>query len=241
MRVDGRAIDEKRPLKLTPDYAKYAEGSVLIELGETVVLCTATVENRVPPHLRDMAQGWVTAEYAMLPRSSKQRIQRESSKGKVGGRTHEIQRLIGRSLRTVTDLRRLGERTIMIDCDVIQADGGTRTAAITGGFIALAMAVQHLKKASLVGAGILSDYVAATSMGIVEGRPVLDLNYIEDSQADVDMNLVMTGSGNFVEIQGTAEKSAFGDSALAELLALGRKGIDELVAAQKAIISDTLP
>ena len=241
MRVDGRAIDEKRPLKLTPNYAKYAEGSVLIEVGETVVLCTATVENRVPPHLRDQAQGWVTAEYAMLPRSSKQRIQRESSKGKVGGRTHEIQRLIGRSLRTVTDLRRLGERTIMIDCDVIQADGGTRTAAITGGFIALAMAIQHLKKSNLVGAGILSDYVAATSMGVVEGRPVLDLNYIEDSQADVDMNLVMTGAGNFIEIQGTAEKVAFGDPTLMELLALGRKGIDELVAAQKEIIGDTLP
>src|SRR5690606_9359926 len=169
MRVDGRAPDEKRTLKITPDYAKYAEGSVLIELGETVVLCTATVENRVPPHLRDQAQGWVTAEYAMLPRSSKQRIQRESSKGKVGGRTHEIQRLIGRSLRTVTDMRRLGERTIMIDCDVIQADGGTRTAAITGGFIALAMAIQHLKSQNLVGSGLLSDYVAATSMGVVEG------------------------------------------------------------------------
>lgn len=241
MRVDGRAVDEKRLLKLTPDYAKYAEGSVLIELGETVVLCTATVENRVPPHLRDQGQGWVTAEYAMLPRSSKQRIQRESAKGKVGGRTHEIQRLIGRSLRTVTDLRRLGERTIMIDCDVIQADGGTRTAAITGGFIALAMAVKHMKEQNLVGAGVISDYVAATSMGVVEGRPVLDLNYIEDSQADVDMNLVMTGGGNFVEIQGTAEKVAFGDDALGELLALGRKGINELVAAQKEIIGDTLP
>lgn len=241
MRVDGRGVDEKRPLKLTPNYARYAEGSVLIELGETVVLCTATVENRVPPHLRDMAQGWVTAEYAMLPRSSKQRIPRESSKGKVGGRTHEIQRLIGRSLRTVTDLRRLGERTIMVDCDVIQADGGTRTAAITGGFIALAMAVKHLKESNLVGSGILSDFVAATSMGIVEGRPVLDLNYIEDSQADVDMNLVMTGGGNFVEIQGTAEKVAFDNPALMELLALGRKGIEELVAAQKEIIGDELP
>ncbi len=241
MRVDGRGIDEKRTLKLTPGYAKYAEGSVLIEVGETVVLCTATVENRVPPHLRDQATGWVTAEYAMLPRSSKQRIQREATKGKQGGRTHEIQRLIGRSLRTVTDLRRLGERTIMVDCDVIQADGGTRTAAITGGFIALAMAVQHLKKLSLVGSNILSDYVAATSMGVVEGRAVLDLNYIEDSQAEVDMNLVMTGNGNFVEIQGTAEKTAFGDDMLAEMLVLGRKGINELIAAQKEIIGDTLP
>jgi ribonuclease PH len=241
MRVDGRAVDEKRPLKLTPNYAKYAEGSVLIELGETVVLCTATVENRVPPHLRDMAQGWVTAEYAMLPRSSKQRIQRESSKGKVGGRTHEIQRLIGRSFRTVTDLRRLGERTIMIDCDVIQADGGTRTAAITGGFIALAMAIQYLKKQNLVGSNLLSDYVAATSMGVVEGRPVLDLNYIEDSTAEVDMNLVMTGAGTFVEIQGTAEKMAFDDAALGQMIALGRKGINELVAAQKEIIGAELP
>lgn len=241
MRVDGRAPDEKRSLKLTPNYAKYAEGSVLIELGETVVLCTATVENRVPPHLRDMAQGWVTAEYSMLPRSSKQRIQRESSKGKVGGRTHEIQRLIGRSLRTVTDMRRLGERTIMIDCDVIQADGGTRTAAITGGFIALAMAIQHLKNQNLVGSGLLSDYVAATSMGVVEGRPVLDLNYIEDSTAETDMNLVMTGAGNFVEIQGTAERAAFADDELAQMIALGRKGIMELVAAQKGIIGEALP
>lgn len=241
MRVDGRAVDEKRPVKLTPGYARYAEGSVLIEVGDTVVLCTATVENRVPPHLRDMAQGWVTAEYSMLPRSSKQRIQRESAKGKVGGRTHEIQRLIGRSLRTVTDLRRLGERSILIDCDVIQADGGTRTASITGGFIALAMAIKHLRSQGLVGSGLLTDYVAATSMGVVEGRPVLDLNYIEDSQADVDMNLVMTGAGNFVEIQGTAEKVAFDDPTLLELLRLGRKGVMELVEAQKSIIGDQLP
>ena len=241
MRVDGRAVDEKRPLKLTPGYARYAEGSVLIELGETVVLCTATVENRVPPHLKDMAQGWVTAEYSMLPRSSKQRIPRESAKGKIGGRTHEIQRLIGRSLRTVTDLRRLGERSVLIDCDVLQADGGTRTASITGGFIALAMAIQHLRKQSLVGANILTDYVAATSMGVVEGRPVLDLNYIEDSQAEVDMNLVMTGGGNFVEIQGTAEKVAFDDQGLAEMISLGRKGIMELVEAQKSIIGAELP
>jgi len=241
MRVDGRAVDEKRPLKLTPNFAKYAEGSVLVELGETVVLCTATVENRVPPHLRDQAQGWVTAEYSMLPRSSKQRIQRESQKGKIGGRTHEIQRLIGRSLRTVTDMRRLGERSILIDCDVIQADGGTRTASITGGFIALAMAVQHLNKLGLVGKGLLNDYVAATSVGIVEGRPVLDLNYIEDSQAEVDMNLVLTGAGSFIEIQGTAEKMAFDDAGLAQMLALGRKGINELVEAQKSIVGDVLP
>jgi len=241
MRVDSRQPDEKRPLKITPHYARYAEGSALIELGETVVLCTATVENRVPPHLRDMAQGWVTAEYAMLPRSSKQRIPREATKGKQGGRTHEIQRLIGRSLRTVTDMRRLGERTITIDCDVIQADGGTRTAAITGGFVALALAVQHMKSQNLVGSNILTDYLAATSVGVVEGRPVLDLNYIEDSQADVDMNLVMTGAGSFVEIQGTAEKVAFGDDVLAQMLALGRKGIQELIHAQKAALGETLP
>src|SRR5690606_22733989 len=188
--------------------------------------------------LRDMAQGWVTAEYAMLPRSSKQRIQRESTKGKQGGRTHEIQRLIGRSFRTITDLRRLGERSIIIDCDVIQADGGTRTAAITGGFVALALAIRHLKSQNLVGANILSDYVAATSVGVVEGRPVLDLNYLEDSQAEVDMNLVMTGAGSFVELQGTAEKVAFDDPTLAELIRLGRKGVMELVEAQKSIIGE---
>lgn len=237
MRIDGRSPDEKRPLKLTPGYAKYAEGSVLIELGETVVLCTATVENKVPPHLRDMAQGWVTAEYAMLPRSSKQRITREVTKGHVGGRTYEIQRLIGRSLRAVTDMRRLGERTITIDCDVIQADGGTRTASITGGFIALAFAVNSLQKEGKVGKEILADHVAATSVGVVEGRPVLDLNYLEDFQAEVDMNLIMTGGGKFIEIQGTAEHQPFDDMALAEMLRLGRLGIDQLVAAQKEVLA----
>lgn len=238
MRVDGRAPDEKRTLKLTPGYAKYADGSVLIELGDTVVLCAATVENKVPPHLRDMAQGWVTAEYAMLPRSSKQRITREVTKGHVGGRTYEIQRLIGRSLRAITDMRRLGERTVTIDCDVIQADGGTRTAAITGGFIALAMAVRGLQNEGKVGKAVLGDYVAATSVGMVEGRPVLDLNYLEDAQAEVDMNLIMTGGGRFIEVQGTAERQPFDDAALAEMLRLGRKGIDELVAAQKEILGD---
>lgn len=240
MRVDGRSPEEKRPLKLTPGYAKYAEGSVLVELGDTWVLCTATVENKVPPHLRDMAQGWVTAEYAMLPRSSKQRITREVSKGHASGRTYEIQRLIGRCLRTITDMRRLGERTITIDCDVIQADGGTRTAAITGGFVALAMAVRALKKEGKVGPGVITDFVAATSVGVVEGRPVLDLNYIEDSTAETDMNLVMTGSGRFVEIQGTAEKDPFSDVALSEMIRLGRKGIEELVTAQKSILGETL-
>lgn len=240
MRVDGRAPDEKRPLKITPDAAPYAEGSALIELGDTRVLCTATVEHKVPNWMRDQAQGWVTAEYAMLPRSSKQRIAREVQKGHPSGRTQEIQRLIGRSLRTITDLRRLGERSIIIDCDVIQADGGTRTAAITGGFVALALAIRKLKAEGRVGANVLTDFVAATSVGVVEGRPVLDLNYIEDSSGDVDMNLVMTASGKFVEVQGTAEKVAFDDETFLTMLALGRKGIAELVIAQKAILGDTL-
>lgn len=240
MRVDGRAPDEKRPLRIIPGYIKYAEGSVLIELGETKVICTATVEDKIPPHLRDMGQGWITGEYAMIPRSSMQRIPRESSRGKVGGRTHEIQRLIGRSLRTVTDMRRLGERTIMIDCDVIQADGGTRTASITGGFVALVLAVRALQEKNLVGRDIIKDYVSATSVGIVEGRPVLDLNYLEDSQAEVDMNLVVTGSGDFIEIQGTAERQAFGDDALAEMIRLGRKGTSELALAQAEVLGDKL-
>lgn len=241
MRVDGRAPDDKRPVKITPNFAKYAEGSALIEVGETRVLCTATIENKVPAHLRDAAQGWVTAEYAMLPRSSKQRIVREVNKGHVGGRTHEIQRLIGRSLRTVVDLRRLGERTVTIDCDVIQADGGTRTAAITGGFVALALAIRTLQAQQLAGNNILNDFVAATSVGIVEGRPVLDLNYVEDCQAEVDMNLIMTGAGKFIEIQGTAEKQAFGETSLHEMLKLGRLGINELIEAQKEILGEKLP
>jgi ribonuclease PH len=240
MRVDGRAPDEKRPVRVTPDFTKFAEGCVLIECGDTRVLCTATLENRVPPHLKDQGMGWVTSEYAMLPRSSPQRIARESSKGKVGGRTHEIQRLIGRSLRTITDLRKLGERTIMIDCDVLQADGGTRTASITGGFIALAMAIRKLREQGMVGAGVLLDHVAAISVGVVEGRPVLDLNYIEDSQAETDMNLVLTGNGGFIELQGTAEKKPFNDDELAQLLALGRKGVGELIAIQKEILGSSL-
>ena len=215
IRSDGRAADEKRPLNLVPDYAKFADGSVLVELGDTRVLCTATVEEKVPPHAREVAQGWVTAEYSMLPRSSKQRIQREVTKGQIGGRTYEIQRFIGRSLRAVTDLRRLGERTIIIDCDVIQADGGTRTASITGGFIALAQAVRQLRREGKVGAGVLTDFLAATSVGIVEGHPVLDLNYIEDLGADVDMNVVETASNKYVEIQGTAEHQPFDDGQLA--------------------------
>jgi ribonuclease PH len=240
IRSDGRAADEKRPLNLVPDYAKFADGSVLVELGDTRVLCTATVEEKVPPHARDAAQGWVTAEYSMLPRSSKQRIQREVTKGQIGGRTYEIQRFIGRSLRAVTDLRRLGERTIIIDCDVIQADGGTRTASITGGFVALAQAVRQLRREGKVGAGVLTDFLAATSVGIVEGHPVLDLNYIEDLGADVDMNVVEMASNKYVEIQGTAEHQAFDDGQLAELLRLARKGIGELIEAQKQILGPKL-
>lgn len=240
MRIDGRAADEKRPFRLEPGYAKYAEGSVLVELGDTRVLCTATVEDKVPPHAREMGHGWVTAEYAMLPRSSKQRIQREVTKGQIGGRTYEIQRLIGRSLRAITDLRRLGERTIIIDCDVIQADGGTRTSAITGGFVALALAVRQLRREGKIGPGVLQDFVAATSVGVVEGQPVLDLNYAEDVIADVDMNVVATGSNLFVEIQGTAEHRCFDDHQLAEMLRLARKGIAELIEAQKQVLGPSL-
>jgi ribonuclease PH len=221
---------------MTPGYTKYAEGSVLIELGDTRVLCTASVEEKVPPHLRDAAQGWVTAEYSMLPRATHERSQREAQKGKIGGRTHEIQRLIGRSLRAVTDLRRLGERTITVDCDVLQADGGTRTASITGGFVALVLAVRKLQADGKAGSGIITDYIAATSVGLVHGETVLDLNYTEDSAAEVDMNLVMTGSGLFVEVQGTAERGAFADEQLAAMIALGRKGIGELVAAQAELL-----
>ena len=241
MRHDGRAPDEKRRFTITPGAAPYAEGSALVELGDTRVLCCATVEPKVPGWLRDKAQGWVTAEYAMLPRSSKQRIPREVIKGHPSGRTQEIQRLIGRSLRAVVDMRRLGERMIVIDCDVLQADGGTRTASVTGGFVALALAIKGLKEAGKVGAGVLTDHIAATSVGIVAGRPVLDLDYPEDSDADTDMNLVMTGAGRFVEIQGTAERHPFGDDLLASMIALGRKGIAELVEAQKAAIGGMLP
>src|SRR5512135_1294628 len=207
MRADGRKTDELRKPRITRKYLKTAEGSVLIEMGDTKVICTATVENSVPPFLRGKGTGWVTAEYAMLPRSSGQRIQRERSK--VGGRTHEIQRLIGRSLRAVVDMAALGERSVLIDCDVIQADGGTRTASITGAYVALVDALRHLKKQKMIETVPLTDYLAAVSVGIVERKPVLDLCYAEDSEADVDMNLVMTGKGAIVEVQGTAEGEPF--------------------------------
>ncbi len=234
MRSDGRKADELRKLRIARKYLKAAEGSVLIEMGDTKVICTATIDNAVPPFLRGRGTGWVTAEYAMLPRSSAQRIQRERSK--VGGRTYEIQRLIGRSLRSVVDMEGLGERTVLIDCDVIQADGGTRTASITGAYIALVDALRHLKKQGLVKSIPVRDFLAAVSVGIVDGKPMLDLCYREDSSAEVDMNLVMTGRGRIVEVQGTAEGNPFTRAELGKLLALGEKGIRALVRKQKEIL-----
>jgi len=234
MRVDGRKADELRRLKITKNYIRAAEGSVLIEMGDTKVICTATVDNSVPPFLRGKGTGWVTAEYAMLPRSSSQRIQRERSK--VGGRTHEIQRLIGRSLRSVVDMHALGERTVLIDCDVVQADGGTRTASITGAYVALVEALRHIKKQGLIETIPIRDFLAAISVGIVGGKPMLDLCYVEDSGAEVDMNLVMTGTGKIVEVQGTAEGEPFSRTELGKLIALGEKGIRSLVKKQRELL-----
>jgi len=234
MRVDGRRADELRKLKITRNYIKAAEGSVLIEMGDTKVICTATVEDSVPPFLRGKGTGWVTAEYAMLPRSSSQRIARE--RNKVGGRTHEIQRLIGRSLRSVVDLYSLGERTVLVDCDVLQADGGTRTASITGAYIALVDAIRSIYKQNLIDCIPVRDYLAAVSVGIAGGKPLLDLCYVEDSEAEVDMNLVMTGRGRIVEVQGTAEGAPFSKKELGMLLALGEKGIKTLIKNQKAVL-----
>jgi len=236
IRVDGRKNDELRPVKIHRNYIKYAEGSVLIEVGDTRVICTATIEEKVPPHIKDQNKGWITAEYSMLPRSAHARVVRESSKGKIGGRTHEIQRLIGRALRSVVALDKLGERTIWIDCDVIQADGGTRTASITGSFIALADAMQYAIKKGLISENPIKDYLAAVSVGIVNGEPVLDLNYAEDSTAEVDMNIVMTGRGRFVEIQGTAEGAPFTKSQLEGLITLAKHGIEELIEKQKRLV-----
>jgi ribonuclease PH len=236
MRTDKRPADQLRDTKLTPHYLEHAEGSVLIEAGRTRVICAASVEDRVPPFLRNSGKGWVTAEYGMLPRSTTTRTQREATTGKVGGRTQEIQRLIGRSLRSVTKLSALGERTIWIDCDVIQADGGTRTASITGAFVALALALETLRKREVVTDIPLLDYVAATSVGIVDGEPLLDLAYDDDSRADVDMNIVKTGNGRFVEVQGTAEAMPFGREALISLLDLADLGIRQLVEKQRAIV-----
>jgi ribonuclease PH len=239
-RSDNRAPDQMRPLNIVPDFISTAEGSVLIELGNTRVICTASVEETVPTFLRNSGKGWITAEYGMLPRSTLTRTARESSRGRVGGRTHEIQRLIGRSLRAVTDLSRLGERTIWIDCDVIQADGGTRTASITGAFVALGLALQKLVEAGTLTSAPLRDFVGATSVGIVDGEIMLDLTYEEDSRAQVDMNLVMTGAKKIVEIQGTAEQQPFDDGQLRRMMELARRGIESLIAKQQAVLSNLL-
>lgn len=236
-RRSGRAPDAIREVRITPDYTKYAEGSVLIEMGETRVICTASVEDRVPMFLKNSNKGWVTAEYSMLPRATDTRTQRETAKGGPSGRTQEIQRLIGRSLRAVTAMNRLGEKTITVDCDVIQADGGTRTASITGGFVALALALARLKESRAIDTIPLSDYVAAVSVGVVSNTPVLDLDYGEDSRANVDMNLVKTGGGMFIEVQGTAETGPFSREQMDEMLALGDIGIERLVAAQRDVLA----
>ncbi len=233
MRPSGRALDALRSVSLEPGFAKHAEGSCLVRFGDTVVLCTASVDEKVPPFLRNTGQGWVTAEYGMLPRSTHTRTEREAAKGKQSGRTQEIQRLIGRSLRAVSDLKALGERQIKIDCDVLQADGGTRTAAITGSWVALRLALARLVKLGALGAIPLVDTVAAISCGLYEGKPVLDLDYAEDSTAQADANFVLTGTGRIVEVQATAERAAFGENELAAMLALARKGIGELTLLQK--------
>jgi ribonuclease PH len=239
-RSDGRGPADLRPTRLTPAFLLHPEGSVLIEVGRTRVVCTASVEDRVPPFLRNTGKGWVTAEYGMLPRATTTRTQREASAGKVGGRTQEIQRLIGRSLRSVTRLTELGERTIWVDCDVLQADGGTRTASITGGFVALVLALQKMRDQGLIKSIPVQDYVAATSVGVIDGLPMLDLAYDEDSRAEVDMNIVKTGDGRFIEIQGTAEGPPFEREALNDLIALGDKGIRDLVALQRSIVGSAL-
>ncbi|HEV2405670.1 MAG TPA: ribonuclease PH [Ktedonobacterales bacterium] len=236
-RVDGRASDELRPVRMTVDYLKHADGSVLIEFGDTRVLCAVTIEEGVPPFLAGRGQGWLTAEYAMLPQAGKGRSKRESVAGKVGGRTHEIQRLIGRSLRACVDLRALGERTLLIDCDVLQADGGTRTASITGSWVALSRAVAALRSRGTLAVDPVTAGLAAISVGVVAGAPALDLNYIEDSRAEVDANVVMTHQGEFVEIQGTAEGKPFSRARLDEMLALAEKGIRELHALQREAVA----
>jgi ribonuclease PH len=237
-RLDGRAPAQLRDTRITPSFTMHAEGSVLIEAGRTRVICTASVEERVPQFLRNTGKGWVTAEYGMLPRATSTRTQRESTAGKVGGRTQEIQRLIGRSLRSVMRLPELGERTVWIDCDVIQADGGTRTASITGGFVALVLALQQMRQKGMIRTIPVADYVAAISVGVVAGTPMLDLAYDEDSRADVDMNVVKTGDGRFIEVQGTAEGPPFERGALDSLLQLADDGIRDLVTLQRSIVGD---
>lgn len=241
-RSDGRSPEQLRPLKITPDFITTAEGSALIEVGHTRVICTASIEESVPPFLRNSGKGWISSEYSMLPRSTLTRTPREVAKGRPAGRTHEIQRLIGRSLRAVADLGKLGERTIWIDCDVIQADGGTRTASITGAFVALGLALEKLVEAGTLPSVPLKDFVAAVSVGIVEGEILLDLCYEEDSRADVDMNFVMTSAGKLVEVQATAEHHVFDDAQLAKMMTLARRGVQELIAKQQALVERlTLP
>ena len=235
-RSDNRAPDQLRPVQIHPDYVSTAEGSVLIEVGNTRVICTASIEETVPAFLRNSGKGWVTAEYGMLPRATLTRTARESARGRIGGRTHEIQRLIGRSLRAVTDLQKLGERSVLLDCDVIQADGGTRTASITGAFVALGLALGKLVQAGTLPSLPLRDSVAAISVGIVDGEPLLDLCYEEDSRADVDMNLVMTAAGKFIEVQATAEHQVFDDNQLQAMIGLGRSGIKILLEKQQSAL-----
>lgn len=235
-RPSGRSADQMRDIEIVPDINKYAEGSCLIKCGDTHVMCMASVEEKVPGWMRGSGSGWVTAEYGMLPRSTGSRMDRESSRGKQSGRTQEIQRLIGRALRAVVDMEGLGERQIRVDCDVIQADGGTRTAAITGGFVAMYMAMQHLVKVGALTEVPVTDMVSAISCGVYDGVPVLDLDYDEDSDADTDANFVITGKGGICEIQGTAEKEPFSEEELIQLLALAKKGCDELTEKQKAVL-----
>jgi ribonuclease PH len=235
MRTDKRQANEMRPVEIVTGYLMTAEGSALIKVGNTRVLCTASIEDTVPPFMRNSGKGWVTAEYAMLPRATAKRTPREVVKGRPSGRTHEIQRLIGRSLRSVVDMTALGERTVMLDCDVLQADGGTRTASITGAFVALVLALRQLVNFKVLKSMPVRDYVAATSVGLVAGAPMLDLCYDEDSRADVDMNVVMTGAGKFIEVQATAEHSPFDDDQMARLITLARDGIAHLVEMQKKV------
>ena len=242
MRHDGRQHDELRPITFDLDFISHPEGSVLITSGNTKVICNASVEDRVPPFLRGGGKGWITAEYSMLPRATNQRTIRESSKGKISGRTMEIQRLIGRALRAVVDLEKLGERTIWIDCDVIQADGGTRTASITGAFLAMAIAIGKMIKAGTIKTNPITDFLAAISVGIDKEQGILlDLNYEEDSSAEVDMNVIMTGSGRVVDLQGTGEEATFSREDLNGLLGLAEKGIQELIDKQKEVLGDSLP
>jgi ribonuclease PH len=238
-RAVGRAHDQLRPVRITPGFTKYAEGSVLIEMGETRVICTASVDDRVPLFKRGRGEGWVTAEYSMLPRATETRTQRDVGRGQVSGRVQEIQRLIGRSLRAVVEHNRLGERTVYLDCDVIQADGGTRTASITGAFVALVLALRRLyENGKIAGPIPVTDFVAAVSVGVIGGELLLDLDYSEDSRAEVDMNVVRTGAGNYIEIQGTAESRPFNDAQMQAMTALAANGIDQLVKAQRSVLGE---